>query len=222
MGRGGHRWLAPRQVPRSVAPRGDSTGTRIHWPRTLAAKRQAPLSIEHVRHRRVDARAGVLHCVALDCSGSMAHGEPLALAKGVLLRVLERAYQSRADAALVCFAAGRAEVRLPPSRARLWNEDWIRPIGGGGGTPLALGVARADQLLARSARRRPAQQRWLWLLTDGRSSELPPRPAWADHVVIVDVERHAMPLGRCRRIAEAWGAAYRDAGDAGDVADLVS
>jgi len=150
----------------------------------------------------------VLHCFVLDCSGSMAHGDPLALAKGVLLRLITRAYQARADVALVCFAGTRAEVRLAPSRARLWNDDWIRPIGGGGGTPLTLGMARADQLLARQARQRPAQHRWVWLLTDGRSTEAPARPAWADQIVIVDVERHAVPLGRCRQLAQAWDADY--------------
>lgn len=141
----------------------------------------------------------------------MAYGEQLALAKGVLVRLIERAYQARADVALVCFAAGRAEIRLAPSRARYWNEDWIRPITGGGGTPLALGMMRADQLLARQARRRPAQQRWLWLLTDGRSTEMPARPDWANHVVVVDVERQTPALGRCRQLAQAWGADYRTA-----------
>lgn len=141
----------------------------------------------------------------------MAHGEQLALAKGVLVRLIERAYQSRADVALVCFAGQHAEVRLAPSRARPWNDDWIRPIAGGGGTPLRLGVARADQLLARQARRQPAQQRWLWLLTDGRSAEAPARPDWADHVVVVDVERHALPLGRCLQLAREWNADYRTA-----------
>lgn len=184
---------------------------RVHWPRTLAARRNAVLTPAHLRYRRTDPRAGVLHCVVLDCSGSMVHGEPMALAKGVLVRLLERAYQSRADVALVCFAAGHAEVRLAPSRAQRWNENWIRPITGGGGTPLTLGLARADQLLARQARERPGQQRWLWLLTDGRSAETPPRPAWADHVMVVDVERNAVPLGRCLQLANAWGAEYRTA-----------
>jgi len=164
------------------------------------------LDAAHLRFRRTDARAGVLHCFVLDCSGSMAHGEPLAVAKGVLARLVERAYQARADVALVCFAGQHAEVRLAPARARPWNDDWIRPIAGGGGTPLSLGTARADQLLAWQARRRPVQQRWLWLLSDGRSTESPARPAWADHVVVVDVERQALPLGRCRQLAQAWGA----------------
>lgn len=147
----------------------------------------------------------------------MLHGQQLALAKGVLAQLLTRVYQARGDAALLCFAAARAEVRLQPSRARPWNEAWLRPIRGGGGTPLALGMASADRLLARHAGKAPLQQRWLWVLTDGRTSESPPRPRWAHHVVVVDLERQAVALARCRALAQAWGAEYWNAAAWGHV-----
>jgi len=146
----------------------------------------------------------VLHCFVLDCSASMLHGRQLGLAKGVLLRLLQRAYQARAEVALVCFAGSHAEVRLQPARARPWSEAWVRPIAGGGGTPLALGMQRAGEVLASAARRRPAQQRWLWLLSDGRSAEQPARPRGADAVMVVDFEQHTVALGRCRELAAAW------------------
>ncbi|MBY4731908.1 VWA domain-containing protein [Cupriavidus pauculus] len=208
---GGHRWQAPRLVSKGSVSHDGAPGARVHWPRTLAAKRDRALAAPHLRYRHVSARGGELHCIVLDCSASMLQGDQLALAKGVLVRLIERAYQARADVALVCFAAGQAEVRLAPSRARRWNDDWIRPIAGGGGTPLALGAARADQLLARQARLRPAQRRWLWLLSDGRTTETPSRPAWADHIVVVDVERQALALGRCQQLAQGWDAEYRSA-----------
>nr|WP_255503090.1 VWA domain-containing protein [Cupriavidus sp. UME77] len=174
----------------------------------MAAKGSQPFAPSHLRWRAQQAHAGVLHCFVLDGSASMLHGRQLALAKGVLLRLLQRAYQARAEVALVCFAAGRAEVRLQPARARPWSEAWIRPIAGGGGTPLSLGMERAGQLLAHAARRRPAQQRWLWLLSDGRSTEQPPRPDWADAVMVVDFERQAVALGRCRQLALGWEGEY--------------
>jgi magnesium chelatase subunit ChlD-like protein len=68
-------------------------------------------------------------------------------------------------------------------------------------------VRQAAQVLERSARRKPAQQRWLWILTDGRSGDQPARPLNADEVVFVDFEREAIRLGRCRTLADAWGAA---------------
>jgi len=150
----------------------------------------------------------VLHCFVLDCSGSMLAGQRLALAKGLLVALFDRASSARADAALVCFGGAGADVRFGPAVPRWWNERWLQPVGGGGGTPLAAGVKKAAQLLERAARRKPAQQRWLWVLTDGRSGEVPIRPVDADEVVFVDFERGAIRLGRCEQLALAWGATW--------------
>ncbi|RDJ99836.1 vWA domain-containing protein [Paraburkholderia lacunae] len=181
-------------------------GTRIAWPQTFAAMRREKLRAEHLRFVREGPRGGVLHCFVLDCSGSMLAGQRLALAKGLLIALFDRASAARAEAALVCFGGDRADLRFGPAVPRWWNERWLRPVGGGGGTPFASGVRKAAQLLERTARRKPAQQRWLWILTDGRSSDQPARPLDADEVVFVDFEREAIRLGRCVALADAWGA----------------
>jgi magnesium chelatase subunit ChlD-like protein len=152
-------------------------------------------------------QSGVLHCFVLDCSGSMLAGQRLALAKGLLVALFDHASKARAEAALVCFGGAGVEVRFGPAVPRWWNERWLQPVGGGGGTPLAAGVRQAAQMLAHAARRRPAQQRWLWVLTDGRSGDAPGRPEQVDQVVFVDFERGAIRLGRCAQLAEAWDAA---------------
>ncbi|WP_175152890.1 vWA domain-containing protein [Paraburkholderia ultramafica] len=164
------------------------------------------LRVEHLRYAREAPRGGVLHCFVLDCSGSMLAGQRLALAKGLLIALFDRASAARAEAALVCFGGAGAHVRFGPAVPRWWNERWLRPVGGGGGTPLTSGIRRAAQLLERSARIRPAQQRWLWILTDGRTRDEPARPLDADEVVFVDFERDAIRLGRCEALADAWGA----------------
>ncbi|WP_408213375.1 vWA domain-containing protein [Paraburkholderia sediminicola] len=169
--------------------------------------RQDTLRAEHLRFVREVPRGGVLHCFVLDCSGSMLGGQRLALAKGLLSALFDRASTSRAEAALVCFGGAGADLRFGPAVPRWWNERWLRPVGGGGGTPFASGVRQAAQVLERSARRKPAQQRWLWILTDGRSGDQPARPLHADEVIFVDFEREAIRLGRCRTLADAWGAA---------------
>ncbi|MGF6742057.1 vWA domain-containing protein [Paraburkholderia atlantica] len=181
-------------------------GRRIAWPPTLAAMRERTLRREHLRFARETPRGGVLHCFVLDCSGSMLAGQRLALAKGLLTALFDRASGMRAEAALICFGGGGADVRFGPAVPRWWNERWLAPVGGGGGSPLASGVRSAAHLLERSARRRPAQQRWLWILTDGRTRDEPVRPADADEVVFVDFERGAIRLGRCEELARAWGA----------------
>ena len=181
-------------------------GKRIAWPQTLAAMREERLRAEHLRFAREAARGGVLHCFVLDCSGSMLAGQRLALAKGLLIALFDRASAARAEAALVCFGGAGAHVRFGPAVPRWWNERWLRPLGGGGGSPLSSGVRRASQLLERSARIRPAQQRWLWILTDGRTRDEPARPLDAHEVVFVDFEGDAIRLGRCAALADAWGA----------------
>jgi len=169
--------------------------------------RQDTLRAQHLRFVREAPRGGVLHCFVLDCSGSMLGRKRLELAKGLLIALFDRASAARAEAALVCFGGAAADLRFGPAVPRWWNERWLRPVGGGGGTPLAAGVHQAAQVLERSARRKPAQQRWLWILTDGRSGDQPARPRHADEVVFVDFEREAIRLGRCHALADAWGAA---------------
>jgi magnesium chelatase subunit ChlD-like protein len=189
----------------SEAARGSGQSTRIAWPRTFAAKRQQRLRAEHLRFMPAATQGGVLHCFLLDCSGSMLAGQQLALAKGLLVALFDRASSARAEAALLCFGGTGVELRFGPAVPRWWNERWLQPVGGGGGTPLAAGLHRAAHLLERAARRKPLQQRWLWVLTDGRSGDLPVRPAGADQIVFVDFERGAIRLGRCEQLAQAWG-----------------
>jgi magnesium chelatase subunit ChlD-like protein len=180
----------------------------IDWMSTLRAKRTALFDARHLRFRRAEGEAPALHCFVLDCSGSMLGGERLARAKGLLIALFDRAYRERAEVALVCFGGGRAEVRRQPGAAHWFNEHWIAPIGGGGGTSLALGVSSAVTVLARAARRRPAQRRWLWLLTDGRTSERPAAPACADRIVVVDFEEGLVRLGGAQTLALNWRAQY--------------
>ncbi len=163
------------------------------------------LQASHLRCQTRQAHGGALHCFVLDCSASMLADGHLAEAKGVLLALMEEAYRRRDQVALLCFGGNGVALRLPPRRAALWNDDWIAPIGGGGGTPLAQAVAEADALLARHA----ASQRWLWLLSDGRTRESPARPASADRAVVIDFESARAPLRRAAALAARWGADYR-------------
>ena len=179
-------------------------GAAYDWPRTLMARGAGALRAEHLRLRPQEARSGVLHCFLLDCSGSMVAGGKLARAKGVLLALMDEAYRRRDQVALLSFGAGKVELRMPARRARVWNEAWITPIGGGGGTPLQAAVEQAGELLVRSAHLR----RCIWLLTDGRTLEKPARPAAADVVHLIDFEASHMPLRRAERLAADWGAHY--------------
>lgn len=185
---------------------------QLHWPRTLIAKKHNVLSREHLRFKTKAAHGGVLHCFLLDCSGSMLAAKQLAFAQGALRHLHQRAYQQRADIALISYAGDDAIVHVPPTAARPFNashfEHWPLTMQGGGATPFARGVATADALLAAHKRRKPEQQCWLWLLSDGRSHEKPTRPAHADIVQVIDCEQQRIALHRCRDIADLWQADY--------------
>jgi magnesium chelatase subunit ChlD-like protein len=200
------------QGKRHTALRGEISW-QLHWPRTLLAKKQHALAREHLRFKTKTARGGVLHCFLIDCSGSMLTANQLALAQGALRHLHQRAYQQRADIALISYAGTAATVRVAPTAARPFNalyiNAWLPMLEAGGGTPFSQGVITADALLAQHKRRKPEQQCWLWLLSDGRSNELPNRPTHADALMIIDCEQHHIALNRCRAIAEHWQAEYR-------------
>ncbi|MGT2474186.1 vWA domain-containing protein [Paraburkholderia terrae] len=203
--RSGFRW---RQGAGDATRGGSSGARRIAWPRTLMAKRNASLQADHLRFVHEEARGGVLHCFVLDCSHSMLSGQRLALAKGLLVALFDQARATRSEVALVCFGGVGADVRFGPAVPRWWNERWIARVGGGGGTPFLLGIETASALLERAARLKPAQQRQLWILSDGRSSGSPSRPAHADRVVFVDFEQGSLAIGRCAELARGWGGEY--------------
>ncbi|QTD91440.1 vWA domain-containing protein [Burkholderia anthina] len=184
------------------------SGTAVAWPATLAAKRGGPLHATHLRFRKQAGAPRALHCFVLDCSASMLSHDRLALAKGLIVAYFDQAARERMQTALICFGGDGAARRFGPAVPRWWNARWLEPVVGGGGTPLADGIAAAAQLLARDARRAPApdKQRWLWVLSDGRTRETPPKPAAADHVVFVDFDDAAVRIGQGERLAGAWGA----------------
>jgi magnesium chelatase subunit ChlD-like protein len=143
--------------------------------------------------------------------------QQLAAAKGMLMQLIQMAYDQQADIAIIGFAGAEARVFVGPTRARpptsIHAEEWLRPVRGGGATPLTRGIAAASRLLAQAKQSRSQQNTWLWLLTDGRSTESPPRPTAADNIVVIDCERSRVRLRGCLTLAERWAARYIDLGN---------
>lgn len=192
---------------------GTAPSPRIHWPRTLSNKGGAPLLAEHLQFHRQAAEDGLLHCLLLDCSGSMLKRSNLALAKGLLLRWSEQIYRQRGELAVIGFAGNQARLLQRPQKAVAYNDAWIAAIGGGGGSPAVSGVQLAEQTLAKVRRATPGKKIGLWLLSDGRFSQLPARPRHADFCVVVDFENQPIALGRAAQIAHLWDAAHVRAAD---------
>ena len=195
-------------------------GGAIAWLRTLLAKGPQALQRAHLRYPPVAVRAPRLHLIALDTSGSMRRGGRLASAKGHAAMLIEQAAGAADDVALLCFGGSGVELLLLPGPARRSGSARVRPVGGGGGTPLAAALAESERLLRQSRVRHRGQgacETWLWLLTDGRSLEQPAAPRAAAHIVIIDFD--AAPstqgggvergIGRCATWARHWAAEHR-------------
>lgn len=143
----------------------------------------------------------------------MRQGGRLALAKGYAARLLAQAARARDQAGLLVFGGAGVELLLAPGPARRSAAVRVLQCGGGGGTPLAQALDHANRLLvhAHSRGMTTPQASWLWLLTDGRTLEVPAAPVGAENVVVVDFEERKHALGRCAMLAARWGAEYHQA-----------
>lgn len=174
----------------------------------MLRKGARPLQAQDLRYRPQPVGSNTLHCVLLDMSASMLRGEKLALAKGCLLALSEQFYRRREHLAVIGFSGDAARLLQAPGKAAAFNAEWIRPLGGGGATPVDSALQLADSLLQRARRASSGQLLSLWLLTDGRFAALPARPRLADCCQVVDFENEAVVLQRCARLALAWDAQW--------------
>ena len=120
-----------------------------------------------IRLARAEERAERLLIFAVDASGSAAAAR-LAEAKGAVERLLAEAYASRDRVALITFRGAGAELALPPTRSLVQAKRRLAGLPGGGGTPLAAGLAAAHALARRMRGRGLSPS--IALLTDGRAN----------------------------------------------------
>ncbi len=184
-GTGQKRKAATRGKPlgaRPGMPRGgaklaliDSLRAAVPW--QAVRRREAPSSSssssailmrkEDLRLRRFEERAARVTIFAVDASGSAAAAR-LAEAKGAVELMLAQAYVTRSEVALVAFRGTSAELLLPPTRSLTRARRTLAELPGGGGTPLALGLAAAREVAESViAKGRSAS---LVILTDGRAN----------------------------------------------------
>jgi magnesium chelatase subunit D len=171
-------WLRGRPVgTRRGLPRG---GARLHlldtlraaapWQRlrgkTLGAGSVA-VRADDFRIKRFVERAGRTVIVAVDASGSAALNR-LAEAKGAIEILLAESYARRDRVALVAFRGAQAEVLLAPTRALARARRELSGLPGGGGTPLASGIAVS--LAVAEQARRAGSVPTVVILTDGRAN----------------------------------------------------
>lgn len=116
------------------------------------------------RYKEVSDRVLIF---VVDASGSSAMAR-LGEAKGAVELMLAQAYSRRDHVALVVLRGQQAELILPPTRSLTTTKARLRGLPGGGGTPLASGLATAFDTALRA--RRQGMTPSLALLTDGRAN----------------------------------------------------
>lgn len=179
-----------------------------------------------VRHddfhvRRFRERRETATVFVVDASGSAALHR-LAEAKGAVELLLADCYVRRDRVALLAFRGAGAELLLPPTRSLPRARRCLAGLPGGGGTPLAAGIAGA-QALAEGLMRQGTSTTVV-LLTDGRANVArdgaPGRPAAQQDalaaaralrlagvsVLLLDTSPQPQPAGR--ELAAAMGARY--------------
>jgi magnesium chelatase subunit D len=177
-GTGAKRQAEERGRPIGAHPGTPGRGARLALPATLRAAapwqrlrpaRQGRVSLTKadLRVKRFEEQAETTTIFLVDASGSAA-AERLAEAKGAVELLLAEAYVRRTDVALIAFRGQAADLLLPPTRSLTRAKRALAGLPGGGGTPLAAGLAAAHRL-ARDARAR-GRTPFLVVMTDGRAN----------------------------------------------------
>ncbi len=203
------RAAAPKQVlRRKLLPAG-------------AAHPPLLLRKEDLRIKRLIERTRVATIFVVDASGSQALHR-LGEAKGAVQLLLAECYVRRDEAALIAFRGKDARLLLPPTRSLARVRRELAQLPGGGGTPLARGIALAANMA--DAIRRKGDTPVLVFFTDGQANitnegvgdrakaEVDATEA-AKHLrasgtrcLLIDTSPRPQP--RARKLAEDLGARY--------------
>jgi magnesium chelatase subunit D len=203
---GSARDLALAATLRAAAPHQKSRGRGATRPGILVRP-------EDLREKIREGREGNLILFVVDASGSMAARRRMSAVKGAVLSLLADAYQRRDKVGLVSFRGESARVLLPPTASVELAAPRLEELPTGGRTPLAAGLEKAAEVLAREKLRDGERRPLLVLLTDGRATAgSDPRRVAAKlralgaASVVVDTEEGYVRLGMAAEISDSLGA----------------
>jgi len=191
-----------------------------------------PLAAQDLRGKIRSPKTGLLFIFVVDASGSMGT-KLMAMSKGAVFSLLERAYQDRNEVALVAFKDKKAALLLPPTKSISLATRKLSDLPTGGTTPLASGIAMGLQVAKKALTGKKTLLPCLVLVTDGKANipghaermsgkfkklglydevfALARAIRHQEHVraLVIDAEeKHPGAMGMAREIADQMGAAY--------------
>lgn len=150
-----------------------------------------------------------LWLVIVDASASTRRNQALSQAKGLLAELFDDAYRQRARLALLTASGKGARWQHQGLKASTALQPWLDALGAGGGTPLFDAINQGADWCAIRQKRYPAEQQRVLILTDGRVKDMPALSVFSGPVLLIDIERGPIRLGRARDIAAQLDADYR-------------
>ncbi len=147
--------------------------------------------------------------LVVDASASTRRHGALSQAKGLLITLLEQAYQQRVRIAVLQATGMQAQWPFQGQKSSAAMLAWVAELGAGGGTPLIEGLVQAGEWLTRRQRSKPAEQQRVVVITDGRLREWPVLAPMACPALVVDIESGPIRVGRARLLAQELGGEYQ-------------
>ncbi len=221
-GRSGHYVTSrqPQDRVRDIAIDATLRAAAPHmYERRLSEDHAGLIRSADLREKVRESRGGNLILFAVDASGSMGARDRMVATKGAIMSLLLEAYQKRDQVGMVSFRGQDASILLPPTSSVELAQQYLANMKTGGRTPLAAGLAKAEELLRRARHRDRGMQPLLVLLTDGRANaglgsgdpvtdSLRQAAALCQANVpalVVDTEQGVLRLGLAQRLAQALG-----------------